>query len=226
MRISAEFKSMARKVIVNLYGTPGAGRSTLALYLTAELKRRDVQAHFVQEQIKLRAFDKTPLAPYEFIFYQRAQERAFQDAVESGGIEVIITDAPILLSCFYNSTDTFDVNLTGDLPPHTIINLWVNPWKKYTEKGRFRTEDGSEELKDKMKDYITHAIEKLINLGATTYAPLEDVNIRPEMFYYNVQRLCDKIQGAYDGREIKGHAGADVGCGLERDDGSGDDKED
>lgn len=200
MKLSASFKTN-RKVIVNLYGTPGSGKSTLAFLIMGELKRRGVQAHFVEEKIKLRAFDKTPLAKSEQIFYQREQERALEAATDADGPEVIVTDSPLLLSCYYSvltkveDDPTFaDISVSPTLTFHKNINLWVNPWKEFSSEGRFHTEEEAEGMASRMKELIKSAVEGL-NDDALFFFPLEDVDIRPEMFHYDVQRLCDKIQG-------------------------------
>ena len=41
-----------KKTVVNLYGGPGAGKSTAALQLVAELKKRGINADYVSEYAK------------------------------------------------------------------------------------------------------------------------------------------------------------------------------
>ena len=87
-------------LIVNLFGAPGAGKSTGAAYVFSQLKAAGVNAELVTEFAKDKVWEET-----KAVFENQAYifgKQYFRISRLMGKVDVVITDSPILLSVFYN----------------------------------------------------------------------------------------------------------------------------
>lgn len=102
--IPDEIREKAKKsLIVNLYGGPGAGKSTAALQLVAELKKRGYHAEYVSEVAKdlvyAKAFDI--LDGSEINQRKILEEQKNRLDMAAGNVDVAVTDSPLLLNMVY-----------------------------------------------------------------------------------------------------------------------------
>lgn len=82
-------------LIVNIFGAPGAGKSTYAARLYSELKMAGVETELVREVAKQYVYDGT--------LNYKPQMQILDEAVEQieslhSSVEVVVSDSPILLS--------------------------------------------------------------------------------------------------------------------------------
>lgn len=87
--------------VVNLYGGPGAGKSTLAAFAFQWLKLRGKNAELVQEYVKSWAWEGRPIGAYDQLYFLGKQIR--RESLLHGKVDYIVTDAPILLGTYYAS---------------------------------------------------------------------------------------------------------------------------
>lgn len=129
-------------LIVNLYGAPGAGKSTGAAYVFAMLKSKGINAELVTEFAKDKTWENSieVLKNQAYVFgeqYARIMRLV-------GKVDVIVTDSPILLSLVYNSTEpkesfnNYVLSLDRQL---NNINYYLVRTKKYLQVGRNQSED-------------------------------------------------------------------------------------
>jgi nicotinamide riboside kinase len=86
--------------IVQLYGGPGAGKSTTAMRLAADLKAAGYNAEYVQENVKNKAWEKRSAK------YFNAQDLIFAKQhwdvdIVATEVDIVVTDSPILMSMCY-----------------------------------------------------------------------------------------------------------------------------
>jgi hypothetical protein len=127
--------------VINLFGGPGAGKSTTAAGLFWLMKNAGLRVELVTEYAKALAWAKRgEELTDQFYIYAKQHHRQF---VLRDQVDYCITDSPLLLTLLY----------TGDIEPpsykqfvidtfnsYTNINFFVNRVKPYVELGRFQNE--------------------------------------------------------------------------------------
>lgn len=193
-------KTNNHNLLVNLYGTPGAGKSTLAHFLTGELKRRNLQCYFLEGGIKPKGCDKSPVSPHEGLLYLRNQVLKLHTALGSGP-DIIITDEPIIQSFYYEKEaakdraaqlEAFYCENTLEDTNTTVLNFWINPYKECTDKGGFQSKEESENLSNNLKKFLVDGIK---SCRTPRMRKLEFIDVIPHEFFYSVQKITDNIQG-------------------------------
>lgn len=118
---------------------PGAGKSTLAADIFAELKWEGINAELVTEYAKDKVWEESfkVFKSQIYIFgKQYHREKRLTD------VDVIVTDSPLMLSILYNSDlgPTFDQLVYEVFNQFNNLNYFVERTKPYNPKGRFQTE--------------------------------------------------------------------------------------
>ncbi len=146
-------------LIVNLFGSPGTGKSTGAAYIFSQLKIKGYNAELVTEYAK----DLT---------WEENKERLFNQAVVFGEqfqrinrcfdkVDVIVTDSPFLMGILYNHHPALKSSFAKCVRDvHTYyekdsVNYFLTRVKPYVEVGRNQTEEQS--------DKIAHAVVKMLS---------------------------------------------------------------
>lgn len=136
---------MKQPLVVNLFAGPGAGKSTLAADVFAELKWNGVNAELVTEYAKDKVWEES-FKIFDSQIYifgkQYHREKRLTD------VDVIITDSPLLLSVVYNKDlgPTFNQLVYEVFSSFNNVNYFVERIKPYNPKGRLQDEQGAKEL--------------------------------------------------------------------------------
>ena len=95
---------MKNCLVVNLFGTPGTGKSTAAAYIFSRLKMHGINVELVTEYVKDMVWEenKTCLNNQPYIFGQQS----YRLSRCADKVDVIVTDSPLLLSILYNPDKT------------------------------------------------------------------------------------------------------------------------
>jgi len=158
--------------IINFYGGPGSGKSTLMADVFAELKWEDINTEIVPEFAKDLIWEKRSetLADQVYIFakqYHRIYRLLDQ-------VDYIITDAPLLLNLYYGKTESeFFKNFVVDrYQSLDNIDIFVNRVKKYNPIGRLQTEEEANLIdKEIMKMLTKYSKETFIVDGTKDSVP-------------------------------------------------------
>lgn len=144
-------------LVVNLFGAPGAGKSTDAAYIFSRLKLAGINAELVTEFAKDKVWEES-----KAVFQNQAYifgKQYFRISRVQDKVDVVITDSPILLSPFYTDDpvlgDEFDKLVTKVFNSYDSFNAFINRVKPYNVAGRFQTEQESDELAKKLLAFIT-----------------------------------------------------------------------
>lgn len=137
-------------LVVNLFGVPGAGKSTGAAYIFSQLKMAGVNAELITEFAKDKVWEENPtiFQPDNQIYIFGKQFYKMSRCKDK--VDVIVTDSPLLLSSFYNSS-----KILGEEFNKTVYNCFssfnnktylLKRVKPYNPKGRLQTEEESDAL--------------------------------------------------------------------------------
>jgi deoxyadenosine/deoxycytidine kinase len=98
--------------IINLFGGPGVGKSSIASGLTYELKKNHITCDNPYEFPKLLAWDENYSAISDQLYVVANQHRGIVKSY--GKVDYIILDSPILLSLIYK--DYYNSQRESDYP--------------------------------------------------------------------------------------------------------------
>ena len=143
-------------MVVNLFGVPGAGKSTGAAYIFSQLKMQGVNCELVTEFAKDKVWENT-----EEVFKNQAYifgKQSFKISRCYDKVDVVITDSPLPLSIFYNHeprlTENFNNAVMDFFNSYKNMNYLLLRTKPYNPVGRMQTEAESDQLKQPMIDLL------------------------------------------------------------------------
>jgi hypothetical protein len=142
--------------VVNLYGGPGAGKSTSAAYLYYLLKRDGHNAELVREYVKDWAWDNRVPRDYDQLYLLGKQIR--RESMLYGKVDYIVTDSPVLLGIYYSHVFSPPAIARGiehasmayyeqaESDGHRHVHVLLERSKQYSQAGRFQTEVEAREI--------------------------------------------------------------------------------
>jgi CDP-glycerol glycerophosphotransferase (TagB/SpsB family) len=146
-------------LFINLFGAPGAGKSTTRAGVFRRLKLNGINVEEVPEVAKDFTWEKRHVAlgcqPYVFAKQYRNMHRLFCQ------VDCIVTDSPVLLSSFYNEY----LNLNEPASFHTYVldkfwsmrpflNVFLSRVKPYNPKGRNQSQIESDMIGAYMQGWL------------------------------------------------------------------------
>lgn len=144
-------------LIVNLFGGPGAGKSTTAAGVFSLLKLNDVECELVTEYAKGLVWEERfkTFKDQQYLFAKQHHKIwRVRDKVD-----LIITDCPLMLSPVYgeryaSSTPEFDANVVSVTQGFKNLNIILERVKKYNQNGRNESEVEAKEVDDAIKKVL------------------------------------------------------------------------
>jgi hypothetical protein len=127
-------------LVVNLFAGPGAGKSTMAAAVFANLKANGVMAELVSEFAKECAWEgrEGPLKCQPYVFGEQLWRL---ERLRDRDVEIAVTDSPILLSRQFMPDTDPDEFFDAVLAYHkrqTRLNVVLTRVKPYDTRGRFQ----------------------------------------------------------------------------------------
>lgn len=154
-------------ILVNLFGAPGAGKSTGAAYIFSQLKMVGINAELVTEFAKDKVWEES-----KAVFNNQAYifgKQYFRISRCADKVDVIITDSPLLLSLVYNNDpvlgEEFNKVVRKVMDSYNCKNYYITRTKPYNPIGRFQNEQESNEIAD---DILNLLKSENINFTITT----------------------------------------------------------
>lgn len=142
-------------LIVNMYGGPSTGKSTTAAATFAELKYRGINCELVTEYAKDRVWDDHTACLSDQIYVFGKQYHRIHRLLNK--VDVIITDAPLLLSIHYGhgKTPQSFSDLVRDIYGQlNNMDVFLNRKKKYQPAGRLQTEEQARSIDEDLKKLL------------------------------------------------------------------------
>lgn len=143
-------------LVVNLYGQPGAGKSTCAAYVFSRLKMAGINCELVTEFAKDKTWEDNTGALSNQLYV--AGEQSYRLSRCNGKVDVIITDSPLPLSIIYKSQpelgENFDKTIMDMYNSFENISYYLKRVKAYNPAGRSQTEAESDALAGKIMNML------------------------------------------------------------------------
>ena len=145
-----EVKKMKNTLIVNLYGGPGAGKTTCAWEIASELKKRGYDVEYVSEYAKDLVYEEKFVLLDGTVAHQtlllQGQKRRLDRLI--GKVEIVVTDSPLMLSQVYvkEKDPMFLKRVRQAADQYPSFNLVVQRGKTFHQAGRIHNEQQSRDL--------------------------------------------------------------------------------
>jgi len=145
-------------IVVNLYAGPGAGKTTCAWIIAAELKKLGIVTEYVPEYAKElvweKRFDLVDGSYQNQMALFTEQNRRIARLV--GQVDVVVTDSPLLLGAIYAKERTEELSRTILEQHHKYrnFNLFITRGKTYENVGRIHGLEESERIDRKIKQFL------------------------------------------------------------------------
>lgn len=146
---------MTNPIVVNLFASPGSGKSTTASGVFYELKTRGVNAELAGEYAKDLTWSKRFHTLQDQIYvFGKQHHRVFR---LKDDCDVIIMDSPILLGLAYSwdYPQCFRDTVNWAFNQYDNINFVIQRVKPYSQKGRNQTEAESKKKHEEILNILS-----------------------------------------------------------------------
>ena len=135
-------------LVVNFIAAPSAGKSSLMADVFAKLKWKNVDVEMVTEYAKDLVWEeRTQTFKNEIYIFAKQHHRLFR---LNNKVDIIITDRPLILSCYYNQaangSSTLNTLALEEFNKFDNLNFFVKRVKPYNPNGRNQTENESDAI--------------------------------------------------------------------------------
>ncbi len=127
------------KRIINLFGGPGAGKSTTAAGVFSLLKLDGVNCELVTEYAKDLVWEDRHKTLENQFYVSAKQHNRLWRIPET--VDIVITDSPILLGILYSNDKLFKSMLIKKFSEFNNLNFFLNRVKSFNEIGRLQKEE-------------------------------------------------------------------------------------
>jgi hypothetical protein len=147
-----------KTTIINVYGGPGAGKSTSAAYLYYLLKVQQQNVELVREYVKDWAWEGRKFGAYDEIYFLGKQVR--HESMLFGKVDYIVTDAPVYMTAYYASIYCSPTLANGVMAEakafyqqvvedgHQHLHIMLNRIRPYDPAGRYQNESQAHAVDD------------------------------------------------------------------------------
>lgn len=139
--------------VINLYGEPSSGKSTLATEIFFNIKRLGYSTEIVREIIKEWAWTGRKISAFDQFYITATQAQL--ESLLYGKVDFIITDSPMLMGSFYEKyyhKDSIALPACLKLIQRaeslgvTFHNFVLKRNKPYETEGRYETEEQASQI--------------------------------------------------------------------------------
>ena len=143
---------MIKTKIIDLYGEPCAGKSTLAAGLFYRMKRQYMSVELVTEYAKDLIYEGHESGSMDQIEVFAEQHRRVARLI--GKVDYVITDSPLRLSAYYAGETNFRKVILDKAAGFDTLNFYVNRNHPYDQNGRTQDETGAAKVKLELREFL------------------------------------------------------------------------
>jgi len=134
-------------LVVNLFGGPGSGKSTIAAGIFSLLKLHGINAELVTEFPKGAVWEKRFKVLENQLYILAKEYHSIWRVYQNPEVDVVITDGPIILSLVYGQgSETFNKLVLETYRKFKNKNYLISRTKKYNPSGRNQTEEQADDI--------------------------------------------------------------------------------
>ena len=138
-----------KQKVLNLYGGPGCGKTTMSLDVCARLKHAGYNIELVREYAKEIVWEHGTV-PQTISQEEILKEQDRRQRILIGKVDLIVTDSPLLLAALYGSSYSEAFRLYSD---YDNYNVRVIRQKPYNPAGRYQSEDAAHALDESARAF-------------------------------------------------------------------------
>jgi hypothetical protein len=162
--------------VLSLYAGPGAGKSTCAAYLFAQLKAKGYNVELVREYIKDWAWENRQLSTYDQFYILGKQIRRESFLLDK--VDYIVTDSPVWVCCYYSEALSPPLVRHGveacaqgyyqqaQVEGHGYKHLWVKRPGNFDPRGRYHNEEEALKVDEEMRLFLRNRGVRLVDVSA------------------------------------------------------------
>lgn len=137
-------------IVINIFGAPGAGKSTAAAALFALMKLEGYKVELVTEHAKDLTYSESFKELSDQLKVFGEQNHRMNRLV--GHVDYIVTDSPLMNSLVYGNEDSlhFKGLVMEKHCEYDNVNVYINRIKDYAAYGRTQTAEESDMLGEKI----------------------------------------------------------------------------
>lgn len=138
--------------VINLFGGPGTGKSTVASDLFAYMKWNNMSVELINEYAKELTWEKHHNILNDQLYVLANQNRKLERL--RGQVDYVIADSPIIMGLVYvppNYFKGYETLIGGVWNSYDNINIFLNRLKPYHPIGRKQNEEEAISLDKKIK---------------------------------------------------------------------------
>ena len=142
--------------LINLFGGPGIGKSSIASGITYKLKKKHIRVNNPYEFPKLLAWDKNNEAIKDQLYVFANQHRGI--AQSYGKVDYIVIDSPIMFSLIYKTyyNTGYPAEFYGEHFNHMIVDLHkrydnINILLERTDEGKHNDDERYQTLQESLE---------------------------------------------------------------------------
>lgn len=155
---------MKNTILINIYGGPGAGKSTTAAGVFYELKRIGYDCGLVTEMATELVYDEAfNIMNDQIYLFGEQWHRTFRML---GKVDFIVTDSLLLMNIVYNAfkDEEFDKFIYSRIHKLKSLDFFINRSDAFSKVGRIHNLEQSKEVDKTIKELAKNNGIKLIEL--------------------------------------------------------------
>lgn len=159
--------------VINLFGAPGCGKSTLRAGLFYQMKMAGYNVEEVTEYAKDMVWEERFNIFSDQIYILGKQNRRLLRLTDK--VDYVLTDSPVLMGIAYMVNTPYNATLRQLIADvflsYNNVNIFINRSHAYQEIGRNQTADESNVLAEQIKELLREFNIPFIELNSSEATP-------------------------------------------------------
>ena len=146
---------MTKTKVINIFGAPSTGKSTLASGLFYEMKMRGCAVELAYEYIKDKVYEGSPYPFQDQLYTFAKQNKKIRQLV--GKVDYVICDSPLLQGLVYQSDKEPKVltqTILDYFNMYDNVNILLHRNHKFQEVGRVHSEEESKRIGEQIESTL------------------------------------------------------------------------